>query len=472
MLLLLEKLKSLLLTCLILLSIFLTYQLWFGIPPLEKGTEPRYEYAYFTHPPLPLEIIHPSEIIFFEQEDIYLYCRGEKGYHELWEKGRQLIADRLPYENLKLVSKDGRDDALQTASFKIVYNFNPPVPLEFFAAVATNLHMNIDKIIFSWDKEQADLFLEGEEIIHLSPGGDVHLDDFLPVEKKAYHLLPSLLLLDADLKEQKENSLATDDEDEEKEEIESPEPSEEQDFLLELEINVAADIYVPLEGVQGAEFLLEKEELKQEELVRAFFLDLSMARRIEERDGAIFFTNGEKGLRIYPSGMLEYTAPQLERRQSNISYSAALQKAAESQSLYGGWVLESFLYEATKNEEGYRFLWRSIKEGFLLEGKNIGSEMLINEQGVTFYRRFFYTFGEQLTERRAFRPYQEAIVQALLLNQELFNKEKKATLLSLKPVYYYQATEKNEKAVPAWCIHFAETGVIYLHWLTLEELKR
>jgi len=247
--------------------------------------------------------------------------------------------------------------------------------------------------------------------------------------------------------------------------------SGDEDFWREMEIIAAADIYIPLEELRGAEFALEKEGLQQEELVRAFFLDLSMARRIEERDGAIFFTNGEKGLRIYPSGMLEYSAPQWERKAPSISYAAALQKATESQSLYGGWPAECFLDTAAKDEEGYRFIWRIVKEGLQLVGENIGSEMIINEQGVTFYRRFFFTFGQRLSEVAPFRPFEEALAQALFLNQQRF-KDKKATLLSIRPVYFYQPLDNMEKAVPAWFIDFAETEPLYLHWRTLEPLKR
>jgi hypothetical protein len=194
-----------------------------------------------------------------------------------------------------------------------------------------------------------------------------------------------------------------------------------------------------------------------------------MARRIEERDGALYFTNGEKGLRIYPSGLLEYTAPSQERRHSDISYSVALQKGAESHSLYGGWMPDIYLSEAEEVKGGYRFIWRAFLDGFVLEGGDIGIEILINEQGVSSYRRMCYVFGEELAGRKPFCSYTEALAQALLLKKDRLTKNK-VTLLSLKPVYYLLQGENIEKAVPAWHINFAETGDIYLHWNTLEPL--
>jgi len=211
------------------------------------------------------------------------------------------------------------------------------------------------------------------------------------------------------------------------------------------------------------------EKIEWEQLVRAFFLDLSMARRIEERDGALYFTDGERGLRIYPSGLIEYTAPRLERLYSSMSYSAALQKGAESQSLYGGWLSGTFLYAAREVEGGYRLLWRMAHEGLVLEGENTVSEMLINEQGVSFYRRNPYLFGGEVSERLPFRPYYEAVYRAFVASREQIKGEQ-ATLLSLETVYYLPAGKRGNKAIPAWAVHFAEAGVIYLHWHTLELL--
>jgi len=475
---LLEKLKSILLACLILSSMFLTYRLWFGKPPLEKGSSPYYEYAYFTPAPLLSAIVQPSEIIFSEGEEIYLFYRGEKQYVDLWEKGLQLIEDRLKVEMATHTSKESIAELLKTAPATLVYNFNPPVPLEYLVTGSANWYVNsIEKIIFIWEREQLDVFLEGEDLLCITvPDVEYSPEDFLPAIKKPYMRLPSFLALDFGNQDagaepdNTEEAFAAD-------EIEGEETSgeaieelpEELGFLTEVEINVASDIYLPLEDIYAAEVTLQKEELQQEKLVRAFFLDLSMARRIEERDGALYFTNGEKGLRIYPSGLLEYTAPHQERRQSDISYSAALQKGAESHALYGGWMPDIYLSEAEEVGGGYRFIWRAFLDGFILEGGDIGIEMLINEQGVSFYRRMCYVFGEELAGRKPFCSYKEAVAQALLLKKERLTKNK-VTLLSLKPVYYFLQGENIEKAVPAWHIHFAETGVIYLRWDTLEPL--
>ncbi|NMB41197.1 MAG: hypothetical protein GX996_04600 [Firmicutes bacterium] len=498
-----EKLKSLLLVCLILLSVALTYHLWFGSAPLEKGIVPRYEHAYFTSPPAPSEIILPSEIIFLEQDTLFVFHRGERQYRSLWRKGLQLLTEKVTAEEIKHISSEKKEELLKNSFSTLVYNFRPSLLLENIASLPASMHAEIDKITFSWDEDQQlNIFLAGDEIIHIPEKEAVHLkDEFLPVEGNPYALLPPFLYLNTEDMELIEAPLTGDLEDAEiedpdnveiiegiSEEIygardetwnnaqneipektnsdEDPDDFEDTSPFLNLEVNVISDIYVPLEEIYAAEVFLKKEELQQEQLVRTFFLDLSMARRIEERDGALYFTNGEKGLRLYPSGLLEYTAPQLERTQDDMSYGAALQESAESQSLYGGWLPHTYLYKAEKSGNGYRFLWRSYREGYALVGGNMGSEMIINKQGVLFYRRFFYIFGEDASELRPFRSYKEAIVQSLLLNYEQLKGG--ATLLSMEPVYYLPEGRKPEKAVPAWHINFAETGDVYLHWRTLE----
>lgn len=498
---LLEKIKSLLLVFLILLSIVLTYQLWFGRPPLEKGAAARYEYAYFTPPPHLPEIIPPAEIIFLAPGNTFLYQRGEKEYLTLWQKGLKLLTEKMALEKARRISKESKDAWPAVVSPTLVYCFRPAVPLENFMEAPANMHVDVDRVMLSWGEKQLDIFLEGEDLLfHVPVTETIHSKTgFLPAGENPCMLLPPLITLDngqfslINGEEKKQENMNTGGfledtgegtgaeslmESDKESFAESNEPAgdgsvaevTENGFPLSLKINVSADIYVPLNEISAAEISLKKEELQQEQLVRAFFLDLSMARRIEERDGALYFTNGEKGLRLYPSGLLEYSAPQLDRTPGNMPYSAALQKGAENLCLYGGWPAGVYLYEAEKYRGGYKFLWRTFFNGFSLAGENVGGEMIVNRHGVSFYRRFFYTFGEEITEWQPFRPYTEAIMQALRLNKDRLADTDVVHLLALMPVYYFSEGEKLEKAVPAWYVNFAETGGTYLHWYTLEPL--
>jgi hypothetical protein len=235
-------------------------------------------------------------------------------------------------------------------------------------------------------------------------------------------------------------------------------------------ITVLDSIYVPVTLAAG-EISLTMEVVPEEELLRAFFLDPTMARRIKERDGAIYYTDGKRGLRIYAGGALEYTAPGQKVSNNRLSYSAALLQAAEHLSLYGGWPHNAFLERREKTTVGYHFFWRSFVDGLpLITEQGDCAEMMVNDKGMPYYRRGFYFAGrEGRAEPQPYRHYAEVLWQALSLHQESV-PHREATLLALEPVYRVFPQATGATAIPAWAVHFAETGRLYLHWRTLEPL--
>lgn len=468
-----EKFKSILLIFLVICSMALTYRLWFGRPPLEEGTAPRYEYAYFTPLPPLFEIVQPKEIIFCGGENPHLYRRGEEEYRRLWSSGQKILARELDPEKMKRCSSEELKAARETASFKLNYVFDPSFPLEFSSERLAATEISVQKITFLWGKDSRAIFMEGKDVYNLTlPEEAWQQDDLLPAVAKPCLQLPPVLVLNA-------AEFAGGPGCSDFETVETPgglgpatvkvagDAGTEQ--AASYEIGVSGEIFVEEEGIMAAKISLEKENLQRDELVKAFFLDLSMARRIEEKDGAFYFTNGEKGLRLYASGLVEFTAPRLDSSlQQQVPYSLALQKGIENLSLYGGCPPAAYLCAARENRNGYRLYWCRVTDGLVWEGENTGCEIILNEQGVTFYRRNFPAAGEEDTARRPFCSYEDALRQALNLNRDKL-PEQKATLLSLRPVYYLTAG-KNGQAVPAWAVDFAETGVIYLHWLTLKPL--
>ncbi len=469
-----EKIKSILLIFLVICSMVLTYRLWFGRPPLEEGTAPRYEYAYFTPLPPLSEIVRPQEIIFCGGEKPYLYRRGEEEYRRLWSSGQKILARMLDPEKMKRCSSEEFEEARETASFKLTYVFDPPFPLEFSSDRLAAMGISAQKITFLWGKDNRVIFVEGKDIYSLAlPGEAWSQEVFLPAVVKPCLQLPPVLFLNVADESAEVPSGSDFDTVETTAETGAASVNNADDAGAEqvasYEIRVPGEIFVEEEGLTAAEIALEKEDLQREELVKAFFLDLSMARRIEERDGAFYFTNGEKGLRIYTSGLVEFTAPRLDSSlQQQMPYSLALQKGVENLSLYGGCPPATYLCAARENRNGYRLRWCRVTDGLVWEGENYGCEIVLNEQGVTIYRRNFPVAREGTAACLPFCPHEEALRQAIFLCRDKL-PEKKATLLSLRPVYYLSAG-KNLQAVPAWAVDLAETGVIYLHWTTLKQL--
>lgn len=473
----LERFKTVFLTFLIALSILLTYRLWFGRPPLEKGTLPRYEYAYFTEIPHPSAIILPAETI-FEHDDLrYVFPRGDHNTGELWEEAQRIML--LPGKMIGTqIEKEESGRLLTKSSFKIIYKFKPQLPPEFISEEFSSIPGLIREIIFLWDEEFLKIIVCGEKDLYWqypSQRGEGLQERLLSLQGQPYQLLPAVFKL---LKVEDSGvgnwQVLAEVEDESYEaqgaDNGQVQGGEDDNVLEKWKIHVDENIYLPEQEIWASELSLSKEEIDRNQLIRSFFYDLSMARRIEEQDGALYYTDGERGLRLYPSGLIEYMAPGLETVKSNIPYLVSLQKGAEKQSLYGGWLPGTYLVEAEKTRGGYQLLWYNFHEGLFLKGKNIGSKMIVNEQGVPFYLRCFYLPGERVSEPRPFRPFEEALYQALKYNQESL-QGKKVVLLTLEPVYYYDENKFSNKAIPAWSVKFAETEEVYLHWSSLEILN-
>ncbi len=490
-----EILKSILLISLIGLSIFLTYRLWFGKPPLEEGAIPRYERMYFTPPPAYEEILQPSHALFYHEEEPLLVRRGDEGMLELWEGIKEIQRSFLESEGLQELDPVPLGER-PPGEFQEVLRliFDPPVPADFFSMQGGLEDVSIDVAILFQEEGQYYLSFEGEEIfwVPVPPEKEDDLLEMLEVQDGApQHILSDTFYLalhgescefyendpveGQDIPEAEnegEGGAAA----EEEEETEGPvgdldgegEGGTEQPRVLE--IAVPGELYAPAGDLWAAPVGVNAGSIDKEQLVRAFFYDMSMARQIEERDGARYFTDGERGLRVYPHGLMEYAAPRLEHGGEQISYSAALQQAIESLGLYGGWQEELYLVKAERRGRSYSLEWRLFYRGLPFEGEGGIDEMILTEQGITYYRRYFYEIGEETSDRQLFRSHKEALCRAVLEHGDKLEGNE-LVLHALRPVYLLDQARRTEQAVPAWKIAFEGMETIYLHWSTLEVLS-
>ena len=540
-----ERFKTIFLAGLILLSLYLTYVLWFDSPYLEEGVLPRYEFAYFTPPATPDTLLMPALVVLQREgeEETHHFRRGETKHAHVWQSAYNVLKRRLPGSVEQRPTEEELELLLGDTLFVLRFRFDTPLPENFlWERTGSAAELHTITLFYSGDQYYA-LLEENENILYrwINWGESELLDLITTIETDTDTILeklPPRFVLQAlysegetgtqttilphleNIDEQTENGLHNTDIQDETftEPVENEATSQDEyaengadntengeddaaneensrenehdstpvdetwqqngeiveeeavpvDQFRHWDITVRGHIYIPT-AATARELLLAREELPERELVSAFFLDPAMARRIEERDGATYFTDGKKGLRLYAEGSMEYTAPGLEIFNNRLSYSAALLEAAESQSLYGGWPNGVFLERREKTAGGYRFFWRSYVDGFPLVADESSSEMLVNDKGMPYYRRSYFTVTEKTGERRAYPNYKDALYRAINLNLESFPLHE-ATLLALEPVYRVIPNDTGIRAVPAWAVHFAETGLMYLHWETLEML--
>ena len=299
---------------------------------------PHYEEAFFTAPPASSGIIKPAQIIFYDNDrSIHLYRRGSRGFERLWSKSLNIIKENVELNNAKNISKSDLEGLTATFSSRLVYNFEPSIPLVFMAGTSVFEDMSFEGAVFLWDEELLYIIFKGEEnlLLPLSRADDLQRILF-PVLDNPHQLLPQVIELGLPRDEGNEEGLEKEADEEEEKEADDVgiAPVSGEDIIdsdeqqLGWEIKTRGEIYVPEGDIPAAEVRLGEEGIDREQLARAFFIDLSLARLIEERDGALYYTNGEKGLRIYPSGLVEFAFPRL-KESGQYFYSHALQKGAE-----------------------------------------------------------------------------------------------------------------------------------------------
>jgi hypothetical protein len=101
-------------------------------------------------------------------------------------------------------------------------------------------------------------------------------------------------------------------------------------------VAVAEGILLPQSGYAVPALEVRGEQTDPDAIVQKFFLDRSVVRRIDERDGAVIYMGGQQGLRIYPPGAIDYRCLLEPEKAPLLDYPTALEKALEFVAGHGG----------------------------------------------------------------------------------------------------------------------------------------
>jgi len=191
----------------------------------------------------------------------------------------------------------------------------------------------------------------------------------------------------------------------------------------ERQINLPQPLYLPQGSVTLHKPLLKPEEIDRELLLKTFFVDYNLARVIEEKDGGLIYTDGEKGLRLTGSG-LEYSNPRIEEGRATVSYLDALNNSNNLLSYHGGWPfelrLESVSTTGWADRLSYAVQWRITYDGYPLHTA-IPTRMIFNDRGLIHYSRALFFENGVLTENGeslAAATWQEALAVSVGMFEE------------------------------------------------------
>ncbi|MFO8192799.1 MAG: two-component system activity regulator YycH [Bacillota bacterium] len=385
-----EKFKSIILILLVALSLYLTYQLWYGQMPAEFIAEDVLEESAVEKPRVMEEIITPSRIFSVDDEIYYSYGEGQSGYTLLWAE----LVEFLKTEISPFSEEDHNNEEKSTAKSRIIYNFEPPLPfLEDWIWVPEEINSEIVKIEVIFFPESLELIYTGREDEEV----EVHLN-----KDKGSHFREVY------------NSLSVDEK--------TPYSTVDDEVLsatFDFDITVAKSFYLPTEWAYPARLSIQVETINREQILQSFFVDYNLARMIEEKDGGLIYTDGEKGLRLTRTGF-EYSYPRLEKGQTTSSYADALLYSSNLISYHGGWPqglkLENIFLNENPRASYYSVDWQMYYDGRPIYS-SIPTRALFNDLGLIHFTRSLYIPGGILEdEEEAVSPaveWSEALNTAL-----------------------------------------------------------
>ncbi|KXG76559.1 hypothetical protein AN618_15900 [Fervidicola ferrireducens] len=228
-------------------------------------------------------------------------------------------------------------------------------------------------------------------------------------------------------------------------------------YLPPAKINVKFEegIYVPVSTEQNdlPVLSLKHEKMPPQSTIAQFFPDFSATRKIEEKDGAVVYTDGNRGLRIYPTGALEYSRPLTGGLKTGSDFYEALKIAANFINTHGGWPQDVYLsgYKVAQNQRtAYTFNFGIRIKGLPLLSQSEYLTVTVEENQVSRYFRNIVKENKVLYEIQPISP-----IQALDAAIATFNL-KEITSLELSYLIFEDAL------IPVWTVE-TRSGRIFIN---------
>jgi regulatory protein YycH of two-component signal transduction system YycFG len=232
----------------------------------------------------------------------------------------------------------------------------------------------------------------------------------------------------------------------------------------------AKDVLVPVGEIKIPRIVIQKENTSPERLARKFFSDMSIVRKIEEKDGATIYTDGRLGLRIYKDGAVEYNHTSSSASESNTDLYRAFNLADQFISTHGGWpagvYLDSIKPGTSQGRDGYTFTFNNRFSGLPMIGAKNAIEVSVNGLMVISYYKNFSSQAEVVGDYSSVIGASQA-VDLIATSYDGFVSESEKGLKITDMFLAYYLSEDLYEPVPVWAVQFGGMYV-YVNSLTGE----
>ncbi|HHV07876.1 MAG TPA: hypothetical protein GXX69_06650 [Firmicutes bacterium] len=424
----LERIKTVLLFVLVGISLFLSLLIWEGLPvPTTPSSNPPSGGTFWGASLDPLELMVPARIIVHLDEGRHslLYPDGSlfnRAWRPVLDVLQQLGGRRT--EELKLQPADLSQwqEAQKGIGLELVFDF--PVDGQMWGY---SLGYN-QKLSLNWPVKRMIIQTSPEPVLVLASSSG---DDFVRLEIPGNSENLATVL----------EELAGDD---------LP-----RYVQLDDTPHAPFGIYIPEQDLSYPLLRMTGEKLQPNVVAGSFFADLSLTRCINERDGATIYSDGRRGVRVWPEGLVEYSAPEVLQG-VRLPHTQALSRAIRFVTQHGGWFHNMRLAQLEEVSSGtaqmfYRLGFRQYECGLPVAGFQV--ELELSDRGVASYRREML-----VSERMATKD----ILSVTELQENLASMV--ADGVKVTDVYPGYTTEDDHQVVgrllrPAWLVELQDGQV-------------
>ncbi len=423
-----ERLKSIILIVLVCSSLFLTYQLWYGQQPAElTAGEDIYERVIIEQPRPPEQIVFPETIVIPVERGYYAFREGEQLYFKLWKTLIDLLRSVLVINPEGTLSGYPEEAPLVLSCF-----MKPLLPVGSESSLLPLLPAsNLSRLELKKDNETY--------WVRLYTADEGVLIDAKFTSEQA-DLIKELISLAETEKRFLHFRLTGDD----------------ATSASGLKVAITGAIFLPQDQVDMVRLPVKPETINKEQLLKTFFIDYSLARSIEEKDGAVIYTDGERGLRLTTGGF-EYSHPRLEEGEANQTIAEALNRSGALISYHGGWPAGLRLEKIEQARRGrsvtYSAQWRMYHLGYPLYAAK-PTRIVFNDRGLIHFNRLIYNIqalNQEHAEARVAATWQKALRAALaMVSAETGEQPEELKLEAFNLGYAVVAVGNELWAEPVW----------------------
>ncbi len=303
-----EKIKTIVLSFMIALSLLLSTKLMFGVTGSYNSQSIGFEEISFGRAPSLINILLPWQSVIITEEENILVTPGTSDFSKvlyILEETLPSVQDGYQWQRHNLT-----EDIFSGSGMYLNFGLNN-IP-DYLRFVLPNVQeytyqiQNIHGLYYDLEKQRL-IFLDFQEEIYWTHSF-VYPNSILRglIEDVMESSSPRLKLLGADL--------------------------------------TMGFVFVPKEGLKVAPLVVSDEDIESEKIRKSFFSDM-ISRKIQERDGTIIYTDGiSSGLRIFGDNVYEYTAYQEINTPSVVTVETSFRESIQFITNHGGWPSPVFLY--------------------------------------------------------------------------------------------------------------------------------